>query len=88
MEGSEMMEIVCYRNWSITIQCERCCYDCGPSRYKATALLSAMEVVSGHVAGSVVRLTGQIFETSIEANTSLLNEAKREIELRASGVIR
>lgn len=83
-----MMKLVCYRNWSITIHCESMRHDCGPSRYKATALLSLTAVpprrdACHKLAGSpTISLSGPAFDTSTEANAAILHAAKREIEAR------
>lgn len=69
-----MLELFTYRNCTITIQCARMDFDCGPSLFKAAATVKTAEQQP------LALLVGRFDESRSRACAAILTKAKREIE--------
>lgn len=81
---SERLET--YKNWSISVHCEPLKIDGRPTRYTALGILtllcqSGLTLRLINHPPAVVHFAGKTFLTSEEANSAVIDEAQRQIDL-------
>jgi hypothetical protein len=80
----EALKLLCYKNWSIKIECQRYDHDPNPAAYSAIAFVTyiGQENLNDATPAKcfVATLPGMTFHDSHEANLAVQNEAKRQID--------
>lgn len=86
---SERLET--YKNWSISVHCDPLKTTGRPTRYKALGILTLVCQASSNLRvidypPAVIYFAGKTFPSSEEANSAVIDEAKRQIDLALTAV--